>query len=227
MASNKNNKEERATVVENLDSHLTSAGAKIANNKKIIYICVGVVAAVAAFVLSYIFIYRNPRLQNSWEAYNKVQLMKEKGGKPDKLAEEYRKVATNFSSTPAGDAAALAAAEYFYDAKNYDAAIKHLEGLGISDPVLKAQARALLGDCYVNKKQYDKALGCYDEAIKIADGNPQLVPAYMLKKAFVYAGQNKHADALKIFEEIKKNYPKFMGNEIEYYIENEKALMGK
>ena len=238
MASNKHN-EERATVVENLDSHLTKAGQKVAGNKKIIYIAVGAIAVVAAFVLSYLFIYRNPRLQNSWESYNKVLLMQQRDNASDSLlAIEFQKVATNFSSTPAGDAAALASAEYFYNEKKYDSAIKVLEKLGLSEPVLQSQAKALLGDCYVNqeagkegkgaKGNYDKALECFDQAIKIADGNPELVPLYLIKKANVYNHLGQYDKSLACYEEIKAKYPNYtFGNGIEYYIEREKALGGK
>ena len=232
MAShNHNNREEGSTVVENLDSHLTKAGRTVANNKKIIYICVGVVAVVAAFVLSYLFIYRNPRLQNSWEAYNKVLLMQQKGEMNDSVAGlEYQKISTNFSSTPAGNVAALAAAEAFYNVKKYDEAIKLLEKMDLSEPVLQSQSRALLGDCYVNKKNYDAAIEAFDKAIKIADGNPELVPGYLIKEANIYNFQKKYDKSLACYEEIKAKYPNYTfgnGLDINYYIEREKAFAGK
>ena len=239
MASNKN-KEERASVVENLDSHLTKAGQKVANNKKLIYICVGVLACVVAFVLSYLFIYRNPRLQNSWEAYNKVVLMQQKDmtANDSIIADQYQKVATNFSGTPAGNVAALAAAEAYYNVKNYDAAIKMLTKMDLSEPVLESQAQALLGDCYVNqeagkekgdaKGNYDKALSCFDKAIKIADGNPELVPLYLIKKANVYSHLGQYDKSLACYEEVRDKYPRYnFGNGIDYYVEREKALAGK
>ena len=238
MASNKN-KEEKATVVENLDSHLTKAGQKVADNKKLIFIIVGVLACVAAFVLSYFFIYRNPRLQNSWEAYNKVLLMQQRDMVGDSIAaEEYQKVSTNFSGTPAGNVAALAAAEAYYNVENYDAAIKLLEKMDLSEPVLESQAQALLGDCYVNQEKgkekgdakgnYDKALSCYDKAIKIADGNPELVPLYLIKKANVYSYLGQYDKSLACYQEVKDKYPRYnFGNGIDYYIEREKALAGK
>ena len=229
MASHKNN-EEKAGVVENLDSHLTKAGQTVANNKKIIYIAVGVVAVAAAFVLSYLFIYRNPRLQNSWDAYNKVLLMRDKGELTgDSLvAEEFQKVSVNFSGTPAGNVAALSAAEAFYDVKQYDRAIKLLEKLDLSEPILQSQAKALLGDCYVNTEKYDQALEAYDKAIKIADGNPELVPNYLIKEANIYDFQKKYDKALSCYEEIKNKYPNYnFGNGIDYYIERTKAQAGK
>lgn len=228
MASNKNREE--ASVVENLDSHLTKAGQKVANNKKIIYICVGVIAVVAAFVLSYLFIYRNPRLQNSWAAYNKVLLMQQKGeiANDSVAALKYQEVSTNFSSTPAGNVAALAAAEAFYNTKSYDKAINLLEKIDLSEPALESQAKALLADCYVNKKQYDKALESLDSAIKIADGNPELVPLYLIKKANVYSYLGQYDKSLACYQEVKDKYPRYnFGNGIDYYIEREKALAGK
>lgn len=231
MAVNKNNKEDKATVVENLDSHLTKAGQRVANNKKIIYICVGVIAVVAAFVLSYLFIYRNPRLQNSWAAYNKVLLMQQKDNVGDSIAAaEYQKVHTNFSSTPAGNLAALSAAEAFYNVKKYDAAIKLLEKLDLSEPVLQSQAKALLGDCYVNTDKFEDAIKSYDKAIDIADGNPELVPGFLIKEANVYNHLKKYDKSLACYEEIKSDYPNYrFGNnfDIDYYIEREKAFANK
>lgn len=231
MASKKHTDDE-STVVDNLNSHLTKAGERVANNKKIIYISIGVIAAVAAFVLSYLFIYRNPRLQNSWAAYNKVLLMQQKGElQGDSVAAlEYQKVHDNFSSTPAGNVAALAAAEAYYNVKNYDAAIKLLEKIDLSEPVLKSQSRALLGDCYVNKKQYDKAIECFDKAISIADGNPELVPGYLIKEANIYNAQKKYDKSLQCYEQIKSQYPRYTFNnglDINFYIEREKAFAGK
>lgn len=231
MASKKN-REEEATVIENLNSNLTKAGEKVANNKKVIYIIAGAVAVVAAFVLSYLFIFRNPRLQNSWEAYNKVLLMQQKGelANDTLVAKEYQKVFDTFSSTPAGNVAALAAAEAYYNVKNYDAAIKLLEKLDLSEPNLQSQSRALLGDCYVNKKQYDKAIQAFDEAIKIADRNPELVPGYLIKEANIYNAQKKYDKSLACYEQIQKEYPTYSFNnglDIEFYIEREKAYAGK
>lgn len=231
MASDKH-KENDQNVVENINSHLTSAGEKLANNKKIIYISIGVVAVVAAFVLSYFFIYRNPRLQNSWAAYNKVLLMQTKGELTNDsvAAQEYQKVATNFSSTPAGNVAALSAAEAYYNVKNYDAAIKLLEKIDLSEPSLESQSRALLGDCYVNKKQYDKAIEAFNEAIKIADGNPELVPGYLIKEANIYNAQKKYDQSLACYEQIKSEYPRYTlsnGLDMDFYIEREKAFAGK
>lgn len=232
MASeNKNDQNQDQNAIENLNSHLTSAGEKVAQNKKIVYWTVGVIAVVAAFVLSYLFIYRNPRLENSWEAYNKVMLQQMKGELNDSTsAVAYQKVADQYSGTPAADVAALAASEAFYDQGNYDAAIKYLEKFDVSEPVMQAQGKVLLGDCYVNKgdKFYAKALEAYQSAIKTSDNNPQIVPVVLIKEANVYDAQKNYAKALECYEQIKTGYPKFQaGMDIDAYIAREEARLGK
>lgn len=70
MANNKNEQQEDSTI-EKLNSNLTSASEKIANNSKVIYIVIAAVAVVAALILSYIFFFRNPKVNRAFEAYNR------------------------------------------------------------------------------------------------------------------------------------------------------------
>lgn len=50
MASNDKNPQEEENRIESLNSHLTSAGEKLADNKKIIYWAVGAVVAIGAVI---------------------------------------------------------------------------------------------------------------------------------------------------------------------------------
>lgn len=232
MASDKKiDQNDQQNTIENLNAHLTNAGQTVANNKKYIWWGLGIVAAVAVFTASYLFIYRNPRLENSWEAYNKVLLQVQKGELTDSLsAAEYQKVAEQFSGTDAGSCAALAAAEAFYDNGNYDAAIKNLEKFSSSEPVISTQAKVLLGDCYVNKNALPQALDAYQDAIKKADGNPELVPFILVKEANIYDAQKNYAKALECYETINLQYPDFTfsnGMPADAYIAREKARLGK
>lgn len=231
MASDKNKNQDR-NVVENLNTHLTSVGEKVANNKKIIFIGIGIVAVVAAFVLSYLFIFKNPRTNNSWKAYDFVYMQQQKQmlAGDTAVAKAYEKVANQFSSTDAGNIAKLSAAQAFYDAKNYDAAIKYLNKFDISEPQLKIAAKILLGDCYVNKKNYKEALSAYDNALGMADNNTEIAPYILFKEATIYDAQKKYGQAIECYEKIKNEYPDYVSPgqlSMDYYIEREKALSGK
>lgn len=225
--ANKNHEEEQTTL-DKLNSNLGSASENIAKNKKIIFWLVGGIAIVAAFVLSYLFIYRNPKLNKAFEAYNQVEITAM--GNDSIAAGEYKKVADNYSGTDAGELAKLSAAESYYNLGNYKEAAACLEGFSTSEPVLAANALVLAGDCYVNLKKYDTALEKFQKAISKADKNPQIVPRVLLKEANIYDEQKKYGDALKCYEQIKADYPQFqLGNglDIDAYIAREKARTGK
>ncbi|MDE6340498.1 MAG: tetratricopeptide repeat protein, partial [Muribaculaceae bacterium] len=142
----------------------------------------------------------------------------------------YKEVADKYSGTDAGKLAALSAGEALYNTGNYEEAVKYLNKFSCKDAVLEANAMVLTGDCYVNLKKYDEALGAYSKAIRKADRNPQIVPRVLLKEANVYDAQQKYDKALDCYKEIKKDYPEFqLGNgvSIDAYIARENARLGK
>lgn len=233
MASDKNQTpQEEQNAIENLNGHLTEAGQRLADNKKVLYWVLSAIVCVALFCAAWFYFFRNPNLNKSWEAVNKVMLQSTKGELTDSAANvAFQKVAESYSGD-AATVAAIAAAEGFYDNGKYDAAIKNLEGLSVSEPVMAAQVKVLLGDCYVNKgdKFYSKALEAYQSALKKADSNPQIVPVVLIKMANVYDAQKDYAKALDCYEQIKTGYPKFAfgnGMTVEAYIAREKARLGK
>ncbi|MBD5187061.1 MAG: tetratricopeptide repeat protein [Bacteroidales bacterium] len=226
MASNNQTPEENG--IDILDKNLNDMSRRIATNKKAIYVAFGGIIAIAAITLGYIYLYKAPKTEKAFDAYNKVEL---NANITDSVAaKEYKKVADEYSGTDAGNIAALSAAESYYNIKNYKEAAKYLEKFSTKDEVLASNAKTLLGDCYVNLKQYDKALDAYNAAVRSAKGNKAIVPRILLKEANVYDEQKKYADALNCYEAIKKDYPQFqLGNNvsIDAYIEREKARLGK
>ncbi|MDE6294891.1 MAG: tetratricopeptide repeat protein [Muribaculaceae bacterium] len=224
MAENNNSQD--LNSIDDLNNRLTNAGQKVADNKKIIYWALGIIVVIAVFIGSYFWIYRNPGLNNSWAAYNQVELTA--NGNDTIRAREYAKVADKYSHFDAGNVASLAAAEAYYNIGKYQEAVKYLDKFDTSDDVLLAQAKMLLGDSYVNLKKYDEAISAFKYAEKKSDKNPQIAPRVLLKMAVVYDEQKKYGDALKCYETIKKDYPQFsLGNglSIDSYIEREKARL--
>lgn len=227
MAENKNGQQSESTI-EKLNENLTSASEKIAKNQKVIYIVVACVAAVAALVMCYIFLYRNPRANRAFEAYNQVEI--NAAGNDSVAAAEYKKVADKNSGTDAGKLASLSAAESYYELGKYKEAVECLDKFSTSEPVLAANALVLKGDCFVNLKKYDEAIDCYHKAVNKAGRNEQIVPRVLLKEANIYDAQKKYDKALECYESISKEYPTFqLGNglTVDAYIEREKARLGK
>ena len=226
MASNKDRQQDESAI-DRVNSHLTDAGSKIAENKKIILIAVGIILVVAAFVLSYLFIYKNPHVEKAFEAYNGVETQ---AFNDSVAAEQYMQVADQYKSDAAGKLAALSAGEALYNQGKYEEAAEYLKRFSSSDDVLESNALVLTGDCYVNLQNYDEAINYYQKAIKKADRNPQIVPRVLLKEANVYDAQGNYGKALECYQEIKNNYPEFQlgnGMEMDAYIARELARMAE
>lgn len=225
MASS-NQTPEQPDTLETLNSGLTNIGKSIETNKKALGLAMGGILLVAVVVFAYIYLYHIPQNNKAMEAYNKVELTAM--GNDSVTAAAYKKVADEYGSTTAGNLAALSAGESFYNAGEYAEAAKYLEEFSTGDEVLSANAKILLGDCYVNLKKYDAAISAFESAVKEADGNPQIAPRALLKQAVVYDEQKKYSDALKCYETIKADFPEFSfgnGLSIDSYIEREKARM--
>ena len=226
MASHKDRHNEE-TAIDRMNSHLTDAGSKLADNKKIIFIAVGVILVVAAFVLSYLFIYKNPKMEKAFETYNGIETQ----ALPDSIAaQQYMDIADQYGGEDAGKLAALSAGEALYEQGRYEEAAQYLKKFTSKDDVLEANALVLTGDCYVNLEKYDEALGYYQKAIRKADGNSQIVPRVLLKEANVYDAQANYGKALDCYQQIKTNFPQFQlgnGMEIDAYIAREIARMSE
>lgn len=226
MASHKNRHNEE-TAVDKMNSHLTDAGAKLAENKKIIYIAIGVILVVAAFVLSYLFIYKNPHVEKAFDEYNAVQTQP---NLTDSLAaQQYMEIADKYEGEIPGELSALQAAEILYDQGRYEEAVQYLKKFSTKEDKLEANALVLTGDCYVNLEKYPEAIDYYTKAIRKANENPMIVPRVLLKEANVYEAQGNYGKALECYQEIKNNYPDFRyGNmDMDAYIAREKQRMAE
>ncbi len=223
MAST-NQTPEQPDQLEEINSRLTDLGRNIETNKKAMGIALGAILVVAALFFIWLYLYKVPTGNKAMEAYNKVELSAM--GNDSISAAQYKKVADEYGSTAAGKLASLSAAQTLYNSGKYEEAAKYLKKFSSKDKVLDANAQILLGDCYVNLKKYDDAISAFKDAVKKADGNPQIAPRALLKEAVVYDEQKKFNDALNCYETIKKDYPQFtLGNglSIDTYIEREKA----
>lgn len=226
MASRKDRHQEETTI-DRMNAHLTDASSRVAENKKIILVAIGIILVVAAFVLSYLFIYKNPHVEKAFEAYNGVETQ---AYNDSIAAQQYMEVADNYGSDDAGKLAALSAGEALYNQGNYEEAVKYLKKFSSKDNLLESNALVLTGDCYVNLQNYDEAINYYQKAVRKADNNPQIVPRVLLKEANVYDAQGNFGKALECYRLIKENYPEFkLGNgmEMDAYIAREIARMGE
>lgn len=129
-----------------------------------------------------------------------------------------------------GNRAKLEAAIRLYNKGDYPQAISYLEDASTDSKIVEAGKYTLLGDCYVNLENYDKALSSYDKAISASDNNPQIVPFVLVKKANIYRARGNYNEEYKAYQTIFDKYPEYANNlsfDIRKYAERAKAAAGK
>ena len=184
------------------------------NNQKYIYYALIAVAVVILAVGGYLW-YRSSAIEKGNKEIGKADIQLLMYNNPDSALTLYKRVAERNSFGPANRAAQMAATILFQKGK-YDEALKYLKKSKPEGDVAGPAMKSLEGDCYVNKSQakggkqyYNEALSAYDEAIKLAGDNENYTPVFMLKKATVLHANAKYADELKVYEDMKQQFPTY------------------
>ena len=134
--------------------------------------------------------------------------------------EGFLKIAEENGSTDAGNLAKLYAGMSYAQTGKYEEAVKFLEDFdACDDNIITPSAIAMLGNCYAQLGNNEKAAKTLVKAAKMAD-NATLSPFYWMQAGEIYEAMGKNDEALDCYEEIKENYVNSMQyNEIEKYIE--------
>ena len=217
------------TTLEEVNQSLSTAAQRIENNQKYIYWALGAIAVLVLLAVGYIYGIHNPNLNKAKDEIGKADLALILQGDEAEALKGYEKVADSYSNAPARRASLNAAILLYKDGKNKEAA-QYLEKYDPEGNIVGPASQSLLGDCYVNLKEYDKAVAAFERAIKLADGNEAYAPLFMLKKATVLHELKKYDDEAAIYQDIKDNYPQYVQNNnfnVDKYLERAKALAGK
>lgn len=239
----KNNQKEAAPQ----ETQLTKFEEFFLKNKKVIGIAVAAVIAIVVAYLCYTNFVVEPRENKASTKVATAQASFDEtlnmmGAAMDSLAVgNYQKalngekgktagflqIIDEYGSTKAGNLSKLYAGICYANLGKYQEAEKYLADFDTKDDALVSPAsQVALGDVYVNLKQLDKSVDAYKKAAKMADAasevghNDAISPVALLKAGKVLESQNKQADALEIYKEIKTKYVgAAAADEIDKYIE--------
>lgn len=115
-------------------------------------------------------------------------------------------LADKFSGTEAGNTANYYSGVCYLQMGDFDNAIKFLNDFSPEGDLLPIMKFGALGDCYSEKKEFDKAISNYEKAV--GAGNNELLTAYYLKKlGMLNEYNNNPAAANKAYSRIKAEYP--------------------
>ena len=215
------------TTLEEVNESLTSVAQRIEDNKKYINWALIAIALIALIAGGYMYLH-NKSMADAKEEIGKADITLLQGNEEEAL-KSFEKVADEFGNK-VGERAHLNAAILLYQKGEYEKAAKHLENFSTNGNLIGPASQSLLGDCYVNLKKLDQAIGAYDQAIKLTNGNEMYAPAFMIKKATVLHEMKKYAEEAAIYQEIKDKYlPYTQQNRfnVDKYLERANALAGK
>ena len=216
----------KTTHGHDMDHHLKSSEALIDKYKKPVMAGLAVVVvAVAGFFLYKSFILE-PKNQKANEALFKGEQYfamndYDKALKGDSTGYKgFIYIAEEYSSTKAGNLARLYAGMSYAQSGNYQEAVKYLESYDeCDDEMITPAAVGVLGNCYAQLNQLDKATETLLKAAEMAD-NTTLSPMYLQQAGEIFESQGNTAKALNCYKEIKNKYPQSMqAVEIDKYIE--------
>lgn len=141
----------------------------------------------------------------------------------------FAKIASEYGSTDAGNLANLYAGLCYANLGKWAEAEKSLDAFSSKgDEMISPAAQAALGDAYAHLNKLDDAVAAFKKAASMADSkaeddaNNSLSPAFLIKAGEILESQNKKAEALSIYQDIKKKYVNSMlvqSSEIDKYIE--------
>lgn len=115
-------------------------------------------------------------------------------------------IINTYGGTSAANKAHLYAGIVYAQQKQYEEAINHLEKYSGSDNIVAAKAKQTLGNCYSQIGEQEKAIKLILEAADEAN-NIAVTPACWRDAAAMYEAQGKTAEAMKLYNRIKDEYP--------------------
>ena len=221
-----NVKEQKAENISKSEDFL------LKNKKTILYAVIALIVIIAGIILYNNFV-KAPReakasteLAKGQTMFANQQFAQALNGDSTGYA-GFVKIASDYSSTPAGNLANLYAGLCYANLDKWEDAVKFLDKYSpANDEMVSPAAVAALGNAYAHVKQLDKAVDALKKAAKMADSqaldntNNSLSPTFLIQAAIILESQNKKDEALKIYQDIKKKYVNSaVSQEIDKYIE--------
>lgn len=118
----------------------------------------------------------------------------------------FKEIAETYGGTKAGKLAGAYAGLCLAQLDQFEEAIPYLSKFNGKDQIVGPSVVGALANCYASTDQLDKAVESFLKAAKKAD-NDLLTPYYLSNAALIYEELGKNAEALKLYEQIKREYP--------------------
>lgn len=207
-------------VFETLDSSASKAEEFVANNQKVIF---GIIAVVAIGLLGYLGFDKFITTPKHQEAMNEMFTAQQyfdqavNGTEKDSLYTLSLNggegklgmvdIIDQYSGTDAANMANYYAGTAYLNLKDYQNAIKYLGDFSSNDKMLGPIAKGGMGDAFMQLNQPEEALEYYEKAIS-HNTNDFTTPMYLIKAANVAISLGDNSKALTYLKRIKDEFSK-------------------
>jgi len=223
----KNNTEEKDDLRE-IGNVLSRSEQFIEKNQKYLYIVLGVIVVAVSAVILFRHMYLMPKEQEAQEMiyvgeqYFAIDSFKVALNGDGANFIGFQGIIDDYGLTKTAKLASAYAGLCYKNMGDYDNAIKYLNKCKAKDIMVSPALLGAIGDCYVELKDYSKAVSFFRKAAETK--NELLAPIYLMKAARVYEKTADLKNALKMYKRIQKEYPLTQeGLDVEKYIDRAEA----
>lgn len=229
MAKKKDNTEGRIEAVEEA---LSKSEQFIEQNQKVITYIVGGLIVIVLLFFGYRKFIQHPKEKAAEQAmfraeyyFDEDSLKLALNGDGENFG--FLDIIDEYGTTKAGNLAEYYAGICYLKTGKYDEAIDHLKKFDRDDIIVGGMALGAIGDAYMQKGEINNAIDYYMQAANY-NKNEFVSPTFLLKAGWAYETEKNYNEALKIYQKIKKEYPKsHEARDIDRYIARSKAKLGK
>jgi tetratricopeptide (TPR) repeat protein len=194
----------------------------IEKNQKIILIVIAAILILVGGYFGYKKFYAEPRQETaSSEMFAAEQYFKnddlDKALNGDGKHLGFIAIIDKYGSTKSGNLANFYAGSAYLSKGEYQKAINYLEDFSSKDVFLSTQAKAMIGDCYMELNKTNDAIKFYEKAL--SNTNDMTTPFVLFKLGLAYEISKDNKKALESYKRIKTEFPTSMeAREIDKYI---------
>lgn len=216
--------------LQELESALTKTEQFIEDNQKQITYVIGAVIVLVAAFLAFNRFYMQPKEEEAMSQMFMAENYFEKdsfnlaiNGDGNYLG--FLDIIDDYGMTKSSNRAKYYTGVSYLHLGQYEDAIDYLKKFKTKDLLLAPVKAGAIGDAMLELGNTEDALKQYKKAYSASD-NELTTPIYKMKAASILESMNKWDDALKLYEEIKKDYPESAeGATVDRYIARVKIKM--
>lgn len=205
-------KEESKNLLENADAieeKLDGFEHWVAKNPKIIIGILAVVVLIAGGYFGFDYYKGNQNEQAQKEMFQAVRYFEADSlnlalnGDGNNLG--LLQIIEEYGMSDAANLANFYAGFIYLKQGKFPSAVFHLKEFKADDLLVQARAYSLLGDAYMEQKDFDNAATYYDKASSYKP-NKEFTPTYLMKAALAYEKLDKKDKAIKAYQTIIDEY---------------------